>query len=229
MRLLLIEDEILLGRVVVQGLELARYEVTWCQSGTEGYERACEGGWSAILLDLMLPGRDGWSICRGLRDRRDATPILMLTARDDIDDRVRGLELGADDYLVKPFAFPELRARIAALIRRGRGQRRRCIHVGELEIDTEVREVTRAGELLTLTPREYDLLEVLASREGHVVSKETILDLWGDWESTPNTVEVHLAALRRKLEPEKLIQTIHRRGYLLRDPKREAAGEVASS
>ena len=224
MRVLLIEDERALGRLVSQGLELAGYQVTWCQDGAEGFERACEGGWAVILLDLMLPGMDGWGICRRLRDRRNTTPILMLTALDEVEERVKGLNLGADDYLPKPFAFEELQARVAALIRRERQQRRRHIKVADIDLDTEAQEAMCAGQPLALTPREYQLLVTLASREGHIVSREAILAAWGDPDSASNTVDVHLAALRRKIdgsrpEAEKLIHTVHRRGYILRDPQ----------
>ena len=223
MRVLLIEDEIPLGRLVSQGLELAGYSVTWCRDGLDGFERACEGGWAVILLDLMLPGMDGWGVCRRLRDRRNTTPILMLTALDEIEERVKGLNLGADDYLPKPFAFEELQARVAALLRRERLQRRRHIKVADIEIDTEAQEATRGGQPLALTPREYELLATLASREGHVITREAILAAWGDPDSASNTVDVHVAALRRKIdggreENQKLIHTVHRRGYILREP-----------
>ncbi len=223
-RLLLIEDEELLGEMIVEGLEAARHEVIWCRNGLVGFERAQEGGWAAILLDLMLPGMDGWSLCRRLRDRRDPTPILMLTARDEIEERVRGLELGADDYLVKPFAFPELKARIAALLRRERLQRRRLLHVADLVIDTETHEVVRSGKSVTLTRREFDLLEALAARVGHVVSKEALRAIWGgDAEIGSNTIDVHMVALRRKLdsdrpEGERLFHTVYGIGYVLREP-----------
>lgn len=222
MRVLLIEDELALGRLISQGLELAGYQVTVCRDGGEGFERACEGGWAVILLDVMLPGMDGWGVCRRLRDRRNTTPILMLTALDEVEERVKGLNLGADDYLIKPFAFEELQARVAALIRRERQQRRRHIKVADIEVDTEAQLATRAGQPLSLTPREYELLAALASREGHVVSREAILAAWGDPDSASNTVDVHVAALRRKIdggraEEEKLIHTVHRRGYILRE------------
>ena len=224
-RLLLIEDEELLGEMIVEGLEAARHELVWCRNGAEGFERACEGGWAVILLDLMLPGMDGWSLCRRLRDRRDVTPILMLTARDEVEEKVRGLELGADDYLTKPFAFPELKARVAALLRRERLQRRRTLHVADLVIDTDAHEVTRGGKLIALTRREFDLLEALASRVGHVVSKETLRGIWGgDAEVGSNTIDVHMVALRRKLdsdrtESERLFQTVYGMGYVLREPE----------
>jgi len=225
MRLLLIEDEELLGRMIIDGLQAARYEIDWRRDGAEGFAAACEGEYAAILLDLMLPGLDGWTICRRLRDRRDPTPILMLTARDEVEDRVRGLDLGADDYLPKPFAFTELKARLAAMLRRERVQRRRILRIADLAIDTQAREVTRSGNPIALTQREFDLLAALAAREGHAVSKESILALWGDTESLPNTVEVHMAALRRKLdadrpEQEKLFQTVYGYGYVMSDPHR---------
>lgn len=212
----------MLGRLVSQGLELARYQVDWCQNGQVGYEKALDGGYAVILLDLMLPGLDGWSICRRLRDRRDTTPILMLTALDEVDERVRGLNTGADDYLPKPFAFEELQARVAVLIRRNQVQRRRRIKVADLEIDTESQEVMRGGKALSLTPREYELLVTLAGREGHIVSREAILSAWGDYDTASNTVDVHIAALRRKVDADrpddqKLIHTVHRRGYVLRE------------
>ncbi len=226
-RLLLIEDEELLGEMIVEGLEAARHEITWCRNGAEGFERACEGGWAAILLDLMLPGMDGWSLCRRLRDRRDPTPILMLTALDEVEEKVRGLELGADDYLTKPFAFPELKARIAALLRRERLQRRRTLQIADLVIDTELHEVTRSGKAVSLTRREFDLLEALAARVGHVVSKEALRSLWGgDAEVGSNTIDVHMVALRRKLDSDRpenarLFHTVYGMGYVLREPGSE--------
>lgn len=231
-RLLLIEDEKLLAQMVMDGLAAAHYEVTWCRDGAEGFREACEGGYATILLDWMVPGMDGLTVCRRLRDRRDTTPILMLTARDEVDDRVRGLETGADDYLPKPFAFAELKARIAALLRRERVQRRRVHQIADLAIDTDAREVLRGGKPVALTSREFDLLAVLAGRENHAVSKDHILAHWGDTEAgtgtapLPNTVEVHLAALRRKIDADrgsdkKLITTVYGFGYVLRDPEGE--------
>ena len=232
-RLLLIEDETLLAQMIVDGLAAAHYEVAWCKNGADGYKNACENDYAAILLDLMVPGMDGLTVCKRLRDRRDTTPILMLTARDEVDDRVKGLETGADDYLPKPFAFAELKARIAALLRRERTQRRRVLRIADLAIDTDAREVLRDGKAVALTSREFDLLAVLAGREGHAVSKDDILAKWGDTEAgagiapLPNTVEVHLAALRRKIDTnraanKKLITTVYGFGYVLRDPESEA-------
>ncbi|MBC8142381.1 MAG: response regulator transcription factor [Armatimonadetes bacterium] len=224
MRLLLIEDETLIAQMIVDGLAAAHYDVTWHKNGADGFRDACENDYAAILLDVMVPGMDGLTVCKRLRDRRDRTPILMLTARDEVDDRVKGLETGADDYLPKPFAFAELRARIAALLRRERLQRRRVQTIADLTIDTDAREVLRGGKAVALTSREFDLLAVLAGREGHAVSKDDILAKWGDTESLPNTVEVHLAALRRKIDADrapgkKLITTVYGFGYCLRDPE----------
>jgi DNA-binding response OmpR family regulator len=179
------------------------------------------------LLDLMLPGMDGWSICRRLRDRKSKTPILMLTALGEVDERVRGLEMGADDYLPKPFAFPELRARVAALMRRERTHRRRVIKIDDIEIDTQTRDVQRDGKRISLTPREYELLEALATHEDQVVSREMILErVWADADySVSNTVDVHIGTLRKKIDGGRetpLIHTIHRRGYLIRRSEPEA-------
>jgi DNA-binding response OmpR family regulator len=225
MRILLVEDEEGLGSVIKQGLEAVRYAVDWATDGTSGLEMARHGGYDLVLLDVMLPGRDGWSICEALRARRDRTPILMLTARGDVDDRVRGLELGADDYLPKPFAFKELRARVAALIRRNHVRKGAVIRIADLVIDTQRRSVERGGEPVTLTPREYALLEALARREGETLSRELIQErVWGDAESYSNTVEVHVSSLRRKIDadrPVRLIHTISRVGYMLRAPAGE--------
>jgi DNA-binding response OmpR family regulator len=220
-RILLIEDEAPLARMIQLSFQKARYQVVWCARGDDGLARAIEESFDAIVLDLMLPGVDGWSVCRRLRDRRDATPILMLTARDEIEDRVRGLELGADDYLPKPFDLRELNARIGALIRRGALQRRRLVCLGALEIDLTERIARCQGADISLTPREFDLLALLVNQEGSIVSRERILASWGEPEVSPNTVEVHLAALRKKLDAAGapgLIQTAHRRGYVLRHP-----------
>lgn len=223
MRILLIEDEAALGAVIKRGLEADRHHVEWAQDGNTGLERALENDYDLILLDLMLPGRDGWSICEELRARRRRTLILMLTAREHVDDRVRGLEMGADDYLTKPFAFKELRARIHALARREHAQKSRVIRIDDLVIDTNLRRVTRGEREINLTPREYQLLEALAVRQGYVVSKDWIQErVWLDSDSYSNTVEVHVVALRRKVDadhPRKLIHTVHRQGYVIREPQ----------
>lgn len=220
MRLLLIEDEEVLGELIQEGLEVSNYEVVWERDGLAGLDRAMEGDFAAILLDIMLPGIDGWNICRRLRARRDKTPILMLTARDDVDDRVRGLEIGADDYLPKPFEFKELRARIQALLRRERIHRGTLINVADIEINTTTHQVTMAGKEITLTTREYTLLEALAAHEGQILSQERILSrVWDDDNTASNTVEVYISMLRKKIDTgraQKLIHTVRGLGYTLR-------------
>jgi DNA-binding response OmpR family regulator len=231
MRILLVEDEPELASAVRQGLEKARYVVEWEANGATAFARLCEESFSLVILDLMLPGMDGWTICQRMRTRGDNTPILMLTARDDVDDRVKGLMMGADDYLPKPFAFAELRARVVALLRRDRVHKGNIIRVADLEVDTVTRQARRAERELSLTPREYELLESLASHEGQILSREWIQSrVWGDSDSLSNTVEVHLGALRRKVDGNadiKLIHTVHRHGYVLRRPlDSDTDGEV---
>ncbi len=223
MRILLIEDEVAIAAVVKRGLERSGYSVTAIHDGAEGLEVALSEEWALILLDLMLPGRDGLDICRSLRARRNTTPILMLTARDAVPDRVRGLEVGADDYLPKPFAFEELLARVRALLRRESVHRTSLIQIRDIEIDTTTRRVTRAGVEVALTPREWTLLEALVRSEDRPLSRETILSrVWDDEGRTgSNTVDVYINQLRRKIDTDaevKLIHTIHGIGYVLRRP-----------
>lgn len=220
MRVLLIEDEEAIAEVVRQGLEEAHYRVDIAGDGLAGLEMAEAQNYAVILLDIMLPGISGWEVCQRLRDRRNPTPILMLTARDALDDRVRGLDLGADDYLPKPFEFPELLARIRALVRRDKVNRARVIRVADLEIDTGARRVSRGGEEIYLTEREYTLLEALASQEGRTLTREFIQErVWHDDESYSNTVDAYIRLLRKKIDANrdpKLIQTVHGVGYVLR-------------
>lgn len=227
MRVLLIEDDEPIAEVVKAGLEEARLTVDVATDGETGLRMALGGEYAAIVLDLMLPRLDGWSVCRALRARRDTTPILMLTARDAVADRVQGLELGADDYLPKPFDFTELVARVRALLRRDRIHKSQVIRIADLEIDTASATVRRAGREVHLTPREFRLLEALAAHEGHVLSRERIQErVWGDAESYSNTVDVHITALRKKIDAGhevKLIQTVHGIGYTVRTPDTEGA------
>lgn len=227
MRILLIEDEIAIAEVIKQGLEQSGYAVSVAHDGLTGLAMATEELFALIILDIMLPGLDGWAVCRTLREGRQTTPILMLTARDAVPDRVRGLESGADDYLPKPFDFSELTARVGALLRRDRLHKARTIHVADLEIDTARRRVTRAGQDIDLTPREYALLEALAGHEGQVFTREAILErVWMDDESLSNTVDVYVGMLRRKIDTgheSKLIQTVHGVGYMMRAPRGEEA------
>jgi DNA-binding response OmpR family regulator len=228
MRILLIEDEPGIAAVIKQGLEEARYTIEVAHDGLTGLDLASQGSYSLVILDLMLPGLDGWQICQRLRARRNAVPILMLTARDAVDDRVQGLEIGADDYLPKPFAFRELKARVLALLRRDRMHKGQTLHIADLEIDTGIQRVTRAGQEIALTQREYLLLEALATREGQVLTRDRIQQsVWRDDDSYSNTVDVHVSALRKKIDAQhevKLIHTVHGRGYMLKGPSSEEVG-----
>jgi two-component system copper resistance phosphate regulon response regulator CusR len=223
MRILLVEDDEAIAAMVVRGLEEAKYRVDRAADGAAGLELAAENAYALIVLDLMLPRVDGWRVCETLRARRDRTPVLMLTALDAVPDRVRGLDAGADDYLPKPFAFPELLARVRALLRRDRVHKARVIRVGDLEIDTAQHKVTRAGAEVGLSKREYDLLEALAANEGRVLSREAIQErVWMNEEAVPNVVDVYIGMLRKKVDAghnTRLIQTVKGVGYVLRAPE----------
>jgi two-component system copper resistance phosphate regulon response regulator CusR len=225
MHILLIEDDEAIREVIQRGLQEERYEVDVAADGATGLRMALAEKHALILLDIMLPGVDGWQICEELRRRRITTPILMLTARDAVRDRVRGLDTGADDYLTKPFDFTELLARLRALLRRENAYKGRVLQIAHLEIDMGARQVMCAGEEVTLTPREYALLEALARHEGHVVSREVIrYQVWNNDECSSNTVDVHIGILRKKIDanhPVKLIHTIHGLGYMLKRPYEE--------
>lgn len=220
MKLLLIEDDVAIAEVVQRGLQRAGFEVDVAFDGDQGLKAALEDRHRLILLDLMLPRRDGLSICRELRQRRRTVPILMLTARDGVRDRVEGLEIGADDYLPKPFDFTELLARVRALLRRESIHRSRVIKIDDLEIDTAAHRVSRGGIELHLTPREYSLLTALAAQEGRVLSRSYIMEhVWEDEDSVSNTVDVHIGTLRKKVDAgrdDRLIHTVHGAGYTLR-------------
>jgi two-component system copper resistance phosphate regulon response regulator CusR len=225
MRILVIEDEPSLADVVASGLSQAGYDVTVANDGLTGLAHARQTMYSVILLDIMLPGMSGWEICETLRQERNTVPILMLTARDAVRDRVHGLELGADDYLPKPFDFTELIARVGALLRRDRIVKSRIIRVSDLEIDMGARTVQRGGREISLTPREYALLEALASHEGQILSRDVIQQrVWMDEESFSNTVDVYVGILRKKLDTgpdDRLIHTVHGVGYVLRSPRND--------
>ena len=226
MKILLIEDEPGITRLIRRGLEAAGYGVDTTGNGAEGLEMIEERLYNLILLDLMVPGLDGWQVCEELRARRSQIPILMLTARDTVEDRVRGLDLGADDYLPKPFEFPELLARVRSLLRRDKIHRTRVIRIDDLEIDTAQRRVTRAGVEIGLSHREYELLEALAAHESQVLTREVIQErIWMDEDSYSNTVDVYIGMLRKKIDAghgRKLIQTIRGLGYTLRVSDTEA-------
>jgi two-component system OmpR family response regulator len=215
MRVLVVEDELELLRVVAQALREEGYAVDEASDGDEGLFKATSWEYDAVVLDLMLPGRDGWEVLAGLRRRRK-TPVLILTARDALADRVRGLDSGADDYLVKPFQLAELLARLRALIRRAAGQADAVIVVGDVAVDTRARTVTRGGAPVGLTAREYALVELLALHRGRLVSRTTIYEhVFDENEDTlSNIVEVHVSNIRRKLGKD-FITTRRGQGYVV--------------
>jgi two-component system copper resistance phosphate regulon response regulator CusR len=223
-RILIVEDERKLAGALQSGLEAEGYVTESAFTGEEGFYLASTQTFDLMIVDVMLPGRDGMEILRNLRQRRILTPALLLTARDAIDDRVRGLDSGADDYLVKPFAFAELLARIRALLRRGRPETPANLKVSDLVMDVASRTATRSGTVLDLTPREFDLLEYLLRNQGRVVSREMLArDIWKEpARHTPldNVIDVHVARLRRKIdEPfeKKLVETVRGVGFLVRE------------
>jgi DNA-binding response OmpR family regulator len=224
MRILVVEDEQKVADALREGLEDERYEVVVERTGEGAFFRVNTETFDVILLDLTLPGRDGLEILRALRQRHMETPVLVLTARDTLEDRVTGLDAGADDYLVKPFAFAELLARIRALVRRGRVADSPKLAVGDLEMDLVTRKVARGGKPVELTVREFELLEFLMRYQGQVVSRETLArDVWKETSRTTpldNVIDVHIARLRRKVDLDqalKLIHTVRGVGFMLRE------------
>ena len=224
MRILVVEDEQKVADALREGLEDERYNVVVERTGEGAFFRVNTETFDVVLLDLTLPGRDGLEILRALRQRRMETPVLVLTARDSLQDRVTGLDAGADDYVVKPFAFAELLARIRALVRRGRVADAPRLSVGDLEMDLVTRKVLRGGRPVDLTVREFELLEFLMRYQSQVVSRETLArDVWKETaRTTPldNVIDVHIARLRRKVDLEhnvKLIHTVRGVGFMLRE------------
>jgi two-component system, OmpR family, copper resistance phosphate regulon response regulator CusR len=224
MRILVVEDEQKVANALREGLEDERYDVVVERTGESAFFRLNTESFDLILLDLGLPGRDGLEILTTLRAKGVKTPVLVLTARDTLQDRVAGLDSGADDYLVKPFAFAELLARIRALLRRGRGAESPRLAVGDLTMDLITRKVTRGGQPVELTVREFELLEYLLRYEGQVVSRETLArDVWKETaRTTPldNVIDVHIARLRRKVDVDRdvrLIHTVRGVGFMLRE------------
>jgi DNA-binding response OmpR family regulator len=224
MRILVVEDEQKVADALREGLEGETYDVVVERTGEAAFFRINTERFDAILLDLTLPGRDGLEILRALRARGLKTPVLVLTARDTLEDRVTGLDSGADDYLVKPFAFAELVARIRALVRRGRAADAPRLAAADLEIDLITRKVTRGGQPVDLTVREFELLEYLLRHQQQVVPREALArDVWKETaRTTPldNVIDVHVARLRRKVDldqPVKLIHTVRGVGFILRE------------
>jgi DNA-binding response OmpR family regulator len=224
MRILVVEDEQKVADALREGLAGEGYEVVVERTGEGAFFRVSSETFDVVLLDLGLPGRDGLEVLRVLREGKLETPVLILTARDSLEDRVKGLDSGADDYLVNPFAFAELVARVRALGRRGRTAEAPRLGVADLEMDRVSRKVTRGGRAVELTVREFELLEYLMRHQGQVVSRETLArDVWKETaRTTPldNVIDVHIARLRRKVDPEeaaKLIHTVRGVGFVLRE------------
>jgi heavy metal response regulator len=224
MRILVVEDEKKVARFVQRGLEAEGYAVDVVHDGDTGLARSLEGDYDAIVLDLALPGRDGLAVLRELRARRSSVPVLLLTARTGVTDKVAGLDLGADDYLTKPFEFVELLARLRAILRRG-GSTPPRLALADLTLDPATREVTRAGRRIDLTVREYALLEFFLRNRGRVLSRAVIAQhVWGvSFETFTNVIDVYVNYLRRKIDADfepKLLQTVRGVGYVLKEPDR---------
>lgn len=222
MRVLVVEDEVDLADAVARGLRNEGYAVDVAYEGLEALEKAAVNDYDLVCLDLNLPGADGLDVCRRLKATEDGPRVLMLTARDSLEDRVTGLDHGADDYLVKPFEFPELTARVRALLRRDGGRSGAVLEVGDLVLDTARHEARRDGELLNLTPKEFALLRYFMSHPGEVLSAEDLLEHVWDENADPftNTVRVTVMTLRRKLDApgdKQPIETVIGTGYRLVD------------
>jgi len=222
--ILVVEDEQKMAQALCEGLEADGYSVHVAHTGEEGFFLVQAEPFDLVLLDVMLPGHDGFEILSTLRKRGIRTPVLLLTSRDAVEDRVRGLDTGADDYLVKPFAFPELLARARALLRRGGAENSPRYQLADLEMDVAQRSVLRAGQLLDLTAREFDLLEYLFENKGRVVSREMLArDVWRETSrQTPidNVIDTQVLRLRRKVDGQftrKLLHTVRGVGFVLRE------------
>lgn len=223
MRLLVIEDEVKVARFIERGLREEGFVVEAAHDGDAGLTKARDGGFDLIILDVMLPQRDGFSVLKELRTAHVPTRVLMLTARDGLGDRVQGLDLGADDYLVKPFAFAELLARVRALLRRPAANEPALLHAADLQVDVRSRRVTRAGKLVSLSTKEFGVLAHLLRRAGQVVTRAELAEtVWEDLPNTPsNVIEVTVYHLREKVDrgfAPTLIQTVRGVGYLLQKP-----------
>ena len=222
MRVLLIEDDVTIARLLKEGLEDESYAVDVANDGSEGYRTAVADDYDVIILDIMLPGMNGYEVCRALRNDGNKTPILMLTARDTERDIVEGLDTGADDYLAKPFSFDVLLARIRALLRRPNEKLEEILQVGDLKLDPSSKKVTRASQEINLTAKEYGVLEYLMRNKGKVLSKEQIIShVWDfDADVLPNNVELFIMFLRQKIDnpfKSKLIHTVSGFGYKLEE------------
>ena len=223
MKILLVEDEIKIADFICSGFREWGFLVKHCANGNDGYSEATQGDYEVIVLDIMLPGRDGLSILKGLRKAGMVTPVILLTARNELEDRIEGLTLGADDYLAKPFYVEELIARVQALARRVSGERQNVLSAGELRLDRITREVACHGTSIELTSREFNLIEYLMRSPGRVFSRTQILEhVWGyDFDPSTNVVDVCIQRIRRKIAavtpgPEAFIESVRGVGYRFR-------------
>jgi two-component system copper resistance phosphate regulon response regulator CusR len=222
MKLLVVEDDEKTGALLKKGFAENGFVVDVSATGDDGLHMATVGGYDLVVLDVMLPGRDGWDVLAQMRKGGKQTPVLFLTARDAVNDRVRGLELGADDYLVKPFAFSELLARVRTILRRGPGRQPELVRIADLELDLIRHRASRAGQRLELTPKEFALLSLLARRGGEVLTRTLIAEqVWDmNFDCDSNVVDVHVRRLRSKVDDpfeKKLIHTVRGVGYVLED------------
>jgi len=224
-KILIVEDERKTGEYLSMGLREAGYAVELLTNGVDGLHHAMEGDHDLIILDVMMPGLDGWQVLKSLREHGRQMPVLFLTAKDHVEDRVKGLELGADDYLVKPFSFSELLARVRTILRRGRsGMEPTTLRVADLELDLLRRRVTRAGKRIDLTAKEFGLLELLMRRQGEVLPRTLIASqVWDvNFDSDTNVIEVAMRRLRAKVDDGfecRLLQTVRGMGYVLEVPE----------